>query len=106
MDVLKRKIPYERVAEALDELVKARDPRTVQYMADRYAGRPAQALTISGDVERPIHVLAGVGVRQLGQQPQLSEPEAYLIEANEPALLDTDGETPLGDGALRDGDTE
>lgn len=65
VEVLRRKIPYEDVAEAMDELMKARDPKTVIYMADRYAGRPAQSIQVSGDAERPLHALIGVEGRDL-----------------------------------------
>lgn len=68
MDVLKRQIPYEKIALAMDKLVDDGDPRTVHYMADRHLGRPAQSIQITGDAERPLHALIGVDPRPLAPQ--------------------------------------
>lgn len=88
VEVLKRRIPYEDVAQAVDELMTARDPKTVLYMVDRYAGRPAQAIQISGDEEKPLHALIGVEPRRLEalESPQ-DAPEAL------PAPVEGDGAT-------------
>jgi hypothetical protein len=83
MDVLKRQIPYEKIALAMDKLVDDGDPRTVHYMADRHLGRPAQSIQVSGDPERPLHALIGVVARDL--QP-LAAPEA--LPAGEAHCLD------------------
>jgi hypothetical protein len=95
MAVLKQKIPYERIAEAMDKLITDGDPRTVHYMADRHLGRPAQAIQISGDAERPLHGLIGVVGRELGAieapVPAMAAPiEGELAEEEEPD--DTGGE--------------
>ncbi len=79
LDVLKRQIPYERIASAMDKLVQDGDPRTVHYMADRHLGRPAQAIQVSGDAERPLHALVGVVGRDLG--PQLAQGDAQALPA-------------------------
>ena len=90
MDVLKRQIPYEKIALAMDKLVDDGDPRTVHYMADRHLGRPAQSIQISGDEDRPLHALIGVEPRQLG---------APDTPQDEPERLSAPTE---GDGAVRD----
>lgn len=92
MDVLKQKIPYEAIAEAMDELVVARDPRTVHYMADRHLGRPAQSIQVSGDAERPLHTLIGVAGRDLAP---LGAPRLPPGEAERPAA-------PMGDAHCLD----
>ena len=94
LDVLRRQIPYEKIALAMDKLVDAGDPRTVQYMADRHLGRPAQAITVSGDAERPLHGLIGVAVRGL----DAIEPPAPAIPA--PVSQHWDAEEDGGDGAV------
>ncbi len=86
LDVLKRKIPYEEIAEGMDELVKARDPRTIHYMADRHLGRPPQAIQVSGDAERPLHALIGVEPRQL--QPLAPQAAPQALPAGEAHCLD------------------
>ncbi len=65
MELLRQKIPFERLVGALDKLVEAGDPKTTQYVMDRHLGRPAQAIQISGDAERPLHGLIGVVGREM-----------------------------------------
>ncbi len=65
MDVLRSQIPYEKIALALDKLVDAGDPGTIKYMVDRHLGTPAQSVKVSGDAERPLHLLVGVPGRDL-----------------------------------------
>jgi hypothetical protein len=86
LDVLKRKIPYEEIAAGMDELVRARDPRTIHYMADRHLGRPAQSIQVSGDPERPLHALIGVVARDL--QPLAAQDAPTALPTGEAHCLD------------------
>lgn len=94
MDVLKRQIPYEKIALAMDKLVDDGDPRTVHYMADRHLGRPAQSIQISGDEDKPLHALIGVEPRQLGapETPQDATPALPApVEGDGAVRYDDDG---------------
>lgn len=96
MDIIRREIPHEDITQALKKLLAAGDPKTAQYLADRELGRPAQAVHITGDAEKPLHMLVGVEGRNLA--PQLAQDEAE----SPPEVIE--GETvPLdvGDGAVR-----
>ncbi len=86
MDVLRSQIPYEKIALALDKLVDAGDPGTIKYMVDRHLGTPAQSIQISGDAERPLHLLAGVAGRDLA--PQLPSGEAGGSAAEDTIQID------------------
>ncbi len=82
MELFRQKIPFERLVGALDKLVNAGDPKSIQYCVDRHLGRPAQAIQISGDAERPLHGLLGVVGREMLPAP--TEVEGELAEEEEP----------------------
>ncbi len=88
-ELLRQRIPAERLVGALDALIEAGDPKATLYAIDRQLGKPAQSIQISGDEDKPLHALIGVEPRQLGAQgtPQ-DEPERL------PAPTE-------GDGAVR-----
>lgn len=65
LEVLRALIPHQDIAQAARELLDARDPRTVHYLIDRELGRPAQSIIVSGDAEKPLHMLVGVQGRDL-----------------------------------------
>ncbi len=91
MELLRQKIPHERLVGALDKLVKAGDPKTIQYVMDRHLGRPAQAITVSGDAERPLHGLIGVVARALdGAEPRGPE-RIEVAPVALPAPIEGDG---------------
>lgn len=95
MDVLKAKMTFEKIAGAIDKLVAAGDPKAALYMVDRHLGRPAQAIHVSGDQDKPLHMLVGVEGRNLA--PRLA-PGEDVIEAE--SILDA-GNEDAGDGAVR-----
>jgi hypothetical protein len=86
MELLRQKIPYERLVGAMDKLIVAGDPKTIQYVMDRHLGRPAQSIQVSGDAERPLHVLVGVVGRDLAPLQPRDAPEA--LPAGEAHCLD------------------
>ncbi len=74
-DAIRTRIPAEKLAAKLDELVDIGDMKAIQYACDRVAGRPAQAIQLSGAENQPLHMLVGVQARDLSaldapQQPQ------------------------------------
>lgn len=80
LEVLRAEIPHQELAQAARELLEARDPRTVHYLIDRELGRPAQAVHITGDAEKPLHMLVGVEGRNLAPEQQITGPEQGVIE--------------------------
>lgn len=109
LEVLRALIPHEDIAQAARELLDARDPRTVHYLIDRELGRPAQSIIVSGDAEKPLHMLVGVEGRNLAPEQRITEPDQGLIEGHaEPTEDsgggDTDQSSPVpegwGDGAV------
>lgn len=72
MELLHSKMPLERLFAEMDHQVFGlHDPKATMYMIDRHLGRPAQAIQVSGDAERPLHALIGVAGRDLAPlQPQ------------------------------------
>ncbi len=109
LEVLRAEIPHRDIAQAARELLDARDPRTVHYLIDRELGRPAQSITVSGDQDKPLHMLVGVEGRNLAPEQQITGPEPGLIEGHaEPGGPDaTDDNHQLspvpegwGDGAV------
>lgn len=96
MDIIRREISHEDITKALKKLLAAGDPKIPQYLADRELGRPAQAVHITGDAERPLHMLVGVEGRDLAPQ---------LAPGGAGGLLEGGGVPPVpdgvGDGAVR-----
>ena len=90
MELLHSKMPLERLFEEMDNQVfELHDPKATMYMIDRHLGRPAQAIMVSGDAERPLHALIGVEPRQLGA-PETPQDDQQRLAA------------PIeGDGAVR-----
>ncbi len=64
-EALERRLGAEDMAGYLDKLIRAGSEKALLYAFDRFMGRPAQAITISGDAERPLHGLIGVVGRSL-----------------------------------------
>jgi hypothetical protein len=87
MEVLRQKMPMELLAAAVDKLVKDGDSKATLYMIDRHLGRPAQAIQVSGDAERPLHMQVGIG----GRQFETIEAPAPAIELPIDDEEDTDG---------------
>ncbi len=96
LEVLRAEISHLDIAQAARELLDARDPRTVHYLIDRELGRPAQSIIVSGDAERPLHMLVGVGERDL---TPLAPQEAL------PAPVEGDGATVYLDDEEGEEDT-
>jgi hypothetical protein len=88
-ELLRQRIPAERLVGALDALIEAGDPKATIYAIDRQLGKPAQSIQVSGDPERPLHALIGVVARDLQPLAAQDAPEAL------PAPVE-------GDGAVRD----
>lgn len=108
LEVLRAEISHQDIAQAARELLEGRDPRTVHYLIDRELGRPAQSIIVSGDAEKPLHMLVGVEGRNLAPQ-QITGQESELIESHaepgEPgATAPNDQLSPVpegwGDGAV------
>lgn len=87
-ELLRQRIPAERLVGALDALIEAGDPKATIYAFDRQLGKPAQSIQVSGDAERPLHALIGVVARDL--QPLAPQDAQEAL----PALVE-------GDGAVR-----
>ncbi len=81
LEVLRREISHQDIAQAARELLEGRDPRTVHYLIDRELGRPAQSIIVSGDAEKPLHMLVGVGARSLAPQ-QITGQDQGVIEGH------------------------
>ncbi len=62
---LERRLGGEEMAGYLDGHIKAGSEKALFYAYDRILGRPAQAIQISGDAERPLHGLIGVVGREM-----------------------------------------
>ncbi len=87
VELLRQEIPFERLVGAMDRLVESGDPRSIQYMFDRHLGRPAQAVHVTGDAERPLHMLVGVQGRDLAPEQRITGPEQDAIEGEAEAVL-------------------
>jgi hypothetical protein len=100
-ELLRQRIPAERLVGALDKLIEAGDPKATIYAFDRQLGKPAQSITVSGDAERPLHALVGVVARDL-TAPAPQEAPAALSAGEAHCLDDLEGEvllpTTQGDG--------
>lgn len=83
-DALRERLEPEDMAERLDKFISAGSEKSLLYYFNRVLGMPAQAITVSGDAERPLHGLIGVAVRGL----DAIEPPAPGI----PARIEEDGE--------------
>jgi hypothetical protein len=91
MELLRQQLPYEDLVGCMDKLVRDGDPKATMYMLDRHLGRPAQAITVSGDAERPLHALIGVVARDLAPLAPQDAPQA-LPTGEAHCLDDLEGE--------------
>jgi hypothetical protein len=89
-ELLRQRIPAERLVGALDKLIEAGDPKATIYAIDRQLGKPAQSIQVSGDPERPLHALIGVVARDLQPLAAQDAPEA-LSTGEAHCLDDLDG---------------
>lgn len=87
MEIIRREISHEDITEALKKLLVAGDPKIPQYLADRELGRPAQAIHVSGDQDKPLHMLVGVEGRNLAPEQQITGPEQDAMEGEAEAAL-------------------